>query len=144
MCRKRNAAPATPAGRWSSSPKSSSNGYARHWKPNPLESSAHALRKHILPALGHLAVDEIAVEHVRDWFASIVDRPGTANRLMPALQKHPALQDEADGAVPDGRRDGPAQRRADPRRVPHCPREVAVIRLLMLTGCRYGEVINLQ
>ena len=26
----------------------------------------------------------------------------------------------------------------------HCPREVAVIRLLMLTGCRYGEVINLQ
>ena len=59
--------------------------YARHWKPATLESSAHALRKHILPALGHLAVDEVAVEHVRDWFASMADRSGTANRSMPVL-----------------------------------------------------------
>ena len=37
-------------------------------------------------------------------------------QLQP-VQEHPAVQDEADGAVSDGGGNGPAQRRADPRRV---------------------------
>ena len=59
--------------------------YARHWKPSTLESSAYMVRNHILPAFGHLTVDAITVEHVRDWFASLADKPGSANRAMPTL-----------------------------------------------------------
>ena len=29
-----------------------------------------------------MTVDAIAVKHVRDWFASMADRPGAANRAM--------------------------------------------------------------
>ena len=43
------------------------------------------VRKYILPAFGHMTVDAIAIEHVSDWFASMVDRPGVANRAMPIL-----------------------------------------------------------
>ena len=59
--------------------------YARHWKPSTLESSAYMVRNHILPAFGHLTVDAIAVEHIRDWFASMAGKPGSANRAMPTL-----------------------------------------------------------
>ncbi len=59
--------------------------YARHWKPSTLESSAYMVRNHILPAFGHMTVDAIAVEHVRDWFASMAGKPGSANRAMPIL-----------------------------------------------------------
>ena len=54
--------------------------YARHWKPSTLESNRYFIRNHILPPFGHLTVDAIAVEHVRDWFASMADRPGRSPR----------------------------------------------------------------
>ena len=44
---------------------------ARRWKPRTLESNTYMVRKYILPAFGHMTVDAIAVEHVRDWFASM-------------------------------------------------------------------------
>ena len=59
--------------------------YARHWKPSTLENNAYLLRKHILPGFGRMTVDAITVEHVKDWFASMADRPGAANRAMPVL-----------------------------------------------------------
>lgn len=137
--------------------------HARHWKPATLASNAHALRKHILPALGHLAVDKIAVEHVRDWFASMADRPGTANRSMPVLSVMMRMA-ELWGYRPHNSnpckntrryKTPPKERFLAPEEMArlnvvltrdefHCPREVAVIRLLLLTGCRYGEVLNLQ
>ena len=58
---------------------------ARHWKPRTLDSNAYMVRKYILPAFGHMTVDAIAVEHVKDWFASMADRRGSANRAMPVL-----------------------------------------------------------
>ena len=59
--------------------------HARHWKPRTLESNAYMVRKYILPAFGHMTLDDIAVEHVRDWFASMAKRAGVANRSMPVL-----------------------------------------------------------
>ena len=56
---------------------------ARHWKPRPLESNAYMFRKYILPAFGHITADAITVEHVKDWFASMAERPGSANHAMP-------------------------------------------------------------
>ena len=58
---------------------------ARHWKPRTLETNTYMVRKDILPAFGHLTVDAIAAEHVKDWFASMAERPGVANRAMPVL-----------------------------------------------------------
>ena len=57
--------------------------YARHWKPRTLETSAYVIRNHILPAFGNLTVDAITVEHVKDWFASMADRPGSAKTSIP-------------------------------------------------------------
>ena len=59
--------------------------HARHWKPRTLGSNTYMVRKYILPAFGHLTVDAITVEHVKDWFASMADRPGSANRAMSVL-----------------------------------------------------------
>ena len=50
-----------------------------------MESNAYMVRKYILPAFGHMTVDSIAVEHVKDWFASMAEKPGSANRAMPVL-----------------------------------------------------------
>ena len=137
--------------------------YSRHQKRAALESSAHALRKHILPALGHLSVDEVGVEHVRDWFASLADRPATANRSMPALSvmmcmaEHWGYRPHNSNPCRNTRRykTPPKERFLAPGEMArlnavltrdefHCPREVAVIRLLLLTGCRRSEVHNLR
>lgn len=39
---------------------------ARHWKPVTQKTNARIVRKNILPAFGHLTVDVIAVEHVKE------------------------------------------------------------------------------
>ena len=58
---------------------------ARHWKPRTLETNTYMVRKYIQPAFGDLTVGAIAVEHVKDWFASMAVRPGAANRALPVL-----------------------------------------------------------
>ena len=60
---------------------------ARHWKPRTLETNVRIVRKDILPAFGHLTVDAVTVEQVRDWFASMSERPGIASRAMPVLSR---------------------------------------------------------
>ena len=61
---------------------------SRLWKPATVRTNTHIVRNHILPAFGHMTVDAIAVEHVRDSFASLADRPGIANRAMPLPGVH--------------------------------------------------------
>ena len=58
---------------------------ARRWKPRTQATNARVVRKDILAAFGHMTVDAITVEHVRDWFASMAERPSIANRAMPVL-----------------------------------------------------------
>ena len=58
---------------------------ARRWKPRTQETNARMVRKDILPAFGDLTVDAITVEQVRDWFASMSEWPGAANRAMRVL-----------------------------------------------------------
>ena len=41
--------------------------------------------KYVLPTFASLTVDAITIEHVKDWFASMAERPGSANRAMPIL-----------------------------------------------------------
>ena len=53
--------------------------------PRTLETNTYMVRKCIQPAFGDLTVDAIAVEHVKDWFASMAVWPGAANRALPVL-----------------------------------------------------------
>ena len=137
--------------------------YARHWKPSTLESSAYMVRNHILPAFGHLTVDTITVEHVKDWFASMADKPGSANRAMPTLSVMMRMA-ELWGYRPHNSNPCKNTRRyktqarerfltADEmarlnavltRDEFWCPHIVAIVRLLMLTGCRFGEIAALE
>ena len=136
---------------------------ARHWKPRTLESNAYMVRNYILPAFGHLTVDAIAVEHVKDWFASMADRPGSANRSMPVLSvmmrmaelwgyrphnSNPCKNAKRYRMKPKARfltAEEMAQLNAVLTRDEfYCPHIVAIVRLLMLTGCRVGEVAALE
>ncbi len=137
--------------------------YARHWKPSTLENNAYLVRKYILPAFGRMTVDAITVEHVKDWFASMADRPGAANRSIPVLSVMMRMA-ELWGYRPHN--SNPCKNAKRYRMQPkqrfltagemarlnavltrdefYCPQAVAIIRLLMLTGCRAGEVVSLQ
>ena len=110
-----------------------------------------------------MTVDAIAVEHVPDWFASMADRPGSANRAMPVLSIMMRMA-ELWGYRPHN--SNPCKNTKRYRMEPkerfltaeemarlnavltrdefYCPQAVAVIRLLMLTGCRRGEVVSLE
>ena len=135
----------------------------RHWTARTLESNTYMVRKYILPAFGHLTVDAITVEHVKDWFASMADRPGSANRAMPVLSLMMRMA-ELWGYRPHN--SNPCKNAKRYRMQPkarflnaeemarlnavltrdefYCPQAVAIIRLLMLTGCRAGEVVSLE
>ena len=136
---------------------------APQWKARTLESNTYMVHKYILPAFGHLAVDAITVEHVKDWFASMADRPGSANRAKPVLSVMMRMA-ERWGYRPHN--SNPCKNAKRYRMQPkaqfltaeemarlntvltrdefYCPQAVAIIRLLMLTGCRAGEVVSLE
>ena len=137
--------------------------YARHWKPTTLADSTYIVRKRILPAFGHLTVDAITVEHVRDWFASMADRPGNANRAMPTLSVMMRMAELWGYRVHNSNPCKNTRRyRTEPKECFltaeemarlnavltrdefYCPQAVAIVRLLMLTGCRFGEVVSLE
>ena len=135
----------------------------RRWKPRTQETNAHIVRKYILPAFGALAVDAITVGHVRDWFASLSHRPGIANRAMPVLSMMMRMA-ELWGYRPHNSnpckntrryRMKPMQRFLTAEEMARlnavltrdefwCPHIVAIIRLLMLTGCRLREILSLN
>ena len=137
--------------------------HARHWKPSTLDANRRFVRDVILPAFGHMTVDAIAVEHVRDWFASMAHRPGTANRAMPVLSVMMRMAELWGYRLHNTNpcrntrryRMAPKERYLSPEEMArlnavltrdefYCPHVVAVIRLLLLTGCRVGEIVSLE
>ena len=137
--------------------------YARQWKPATLQSNQYFIRNHILPAFGHMTVDAITPEHVKDWFASMADRPGTANRIVPVLStmmrmaklwgyrahnSNPCKNTRRFRMKPRERflsREETARLNAVLTRDEfYRPQIVAIVRLLMLTGCRVGEAVSLE
>jgi len=138
----------------------------RHrWKPSSLATFDIYLRARLMPAFGRLRLDAIDHARVSAWFdAASVDRPGAANRAFEILRAMlasarqwgeigPQVPDACANIVPNPRRPVARFLRAgelerlgaalDRRRESH-PWPVAAIRLLMLTGARLSEVLNLQ
>ena len=160
---KRDGSPRTPCHPMSEFADEFLERYARHWKPSTLTGSTYLIRSYILPAFGHMAVDAITEEHVKDWFASMSERPGMANRSMPILSTMMRMA-ELWGYRPHNSnpcrntKRYPAQGRERfltteemarlnavlTRDEFWCPHIVAIVRLLMMTGCRLGEVLSLE
>ena len=133
------------------------------WKPRTRETNTRIVRKNILPTFGHLTVDAITVEQVKDWFASMSERPGVANRSMPVLSVMMRMAERwgyrAHNTNPCKNtrryRTKLMERFLSTEEIARlnavltrdefwCPNVVAILRLLMLTGCRVGEIRSLE
>ena len=136
---------------------------AHRWKPRTRELNTRIVRKDILPVFGDTAVDAITAEQVKEWFASMSGRPGLANRSMPVLSVMMRMAElwgyRAHNTNPCKRterfRMKPMERFLTAEEMARlnavlardefwCPNVVAIVRLLMLTGCRTGEILSLE
>ncbi len=137
--------------------------YERVWKPGTLAVNRAYLRSRIMPHFAGRPIADIDRQEVRNWFARLRATPVAADRSMPVLS---VIMREAErmGLRPEGsnpcrgirryRRKGRERflsddeiRRLSARLSAHearWPEQVAVIRLLLLTGCRKGEVLTLR
>ena len=136
----------------------------RHlWKTGTLNVNRRYLRSRILPHFSGRQIADIGARDVRDWFLSLRATPVAADRSMPVLS---VIMREAEtmGLRPEGsnpcrgirryRRKGRERFLSDDeiRRLStvlsaHAdgqPLQVAAIRLLLLTGCRKGEILTLR
>ena len=137
--------------------------YERLWKPRTLTVNRGYLRKQILPHFRERPIGDIDPREVRHWFASLHATPVAADRSMPVLSVI-MREAEAMGFRPEDsnpcrgirryRRKGRGRFLSDEelRRLSRLlsawsgrhPRQVAVIRLLLLTGCRKSEILTLR
>ncbi|MCY4547988.1 MAG: tyrosine-type recombinase/integrase [Defluviicoccus sp.] len=137
--------------------------YERLWKPRTLFVNRGYLKKQILPHFAGRQVAHIDQKEVRKWFATLHATPVAADRSMPVLSVI-MKEAEAMGLRPEGsnpcrgirryRRKGRERFLSDEelrrlsRRLSASsgrhPRQVAAIRLLLLTGCRRSEILTLR
>ena len=138
--------------------------HARLWKAGTLKVNRAYLRKpDILPHFAGRPIAAIDRQEVRHWFARQRATPVAADRSMPVLSII-MREAEAMGLRPEGsnpcrgirryRRKGRERFLSDEeiRRLSawltaheaRWPQQVAAIRLLLLTGCRKGEILTLQ
>ncbi|MDE0459670.1 MAG: integrase arm-type DNA-binding domain-containing protein [Chromatiales bacterium] len=157
-------APASPdAMRFESVAETVFRRYAQVWKPRTLYVNRHYLRRHILPRFAGTQVSDITRADVQRWFTSLRATPVSADRSMPVLS---VIMTEAErmGYRPEGSnpcRDIRRHRRKGRERFlsdaeigrlaarlsaheDEWPLQVAAVRLLLLTGCRMGEVLTLR
>ena len=137
--------------------------YARNWKPSTLEVNRRFLRNTVLPWFGGRPIGGIGESDVRQWLASLHNTPVAADRSAPILSVI-MRQAEVYGYRREGtnpckgirryRRQGRerflsekeigqlgmALARHDVRQ----PMAVAILRLLLLTGCRKAEILSLK
>jgi len=137
--------------------------YRRRWKPRTMRVNRSYLRNQILPWFAGRPIGAISHSEVRRWFASLNATPAAANRSLPILSVI-LREAEIDGHRPHGsnpcsgirryRRSGrdrfltPEELRelgaALAKREGEAPLPTALILLLLITGCRQGEVRALR
>ncbi|MDE0418452.1 MAG: tyrosine-type recombinase/integrase [bacterium] len=137
--------------------------YGRNWKPRTLAVNRGYLANQILPWFRGRPIVDITASDVREWFASLHGTPVAADRSAPVLSVI-MVQAEAYGYREEGsnpckgirryRRKGrerflSAEEIRRLGRMLRCheaiaPIQVAIIRLLLLTGCRSSEIVTLR
>ena len=135
-----------------------------HWKSSGRKTVRIYLKARILPAFGRMRIDEIGPVEVAAWFdAASRDRPGAANRALEILRAMMFKAEEWGWRERDtnpclGIRRNPRRKvarfldadelerlgRALDAREAEWPEAIAAVRLLALTGCRRGEVLDLR
>ena len=135
------------------------------YKPSTRRSARILFGKRILPTFGSKPLDRIAPAHVRRWFdAYSRTSPGGANRTLDILRQimnfaiacghietNPARDVKKNRRTPltrflsrdeigrlHGALDEHAERGGESRK------QADIIRLLLLTGCRRGEIVRLR
>ena len=137
--------------------------YKRHWKPSTLKVNRYYYSSQILPWFKGCAIGEIRRRDVQRWFASLHATPVAADRSTPVLSVI-FRQAEVYGYRPEGSNPCIGIKRyrrrhrerflnedeirrlsrvLDDKHERH-PLLVAVIRLLLLTGCRKSEILTLK
>ncbi|MCY3980497.1 MAG: site-specific integrase [Alphaproteobacteria bacterium] len=136
--------------------------YGRRWKPGTMKVNRLYLRNQILPWFGGMNIADIAREDVQRWFASLRATPVSADRSAPILSVI-MRQAELYGWRPEGsnpctgirryRRKGRERflseqelrrlRMVLDRHEAQHARDVAFVRLILLTGCRKSEILAL-
>ncbi|MDE0242091.1 MAG: tyrosine-type recombinase/integrase [bacterium] len=137
--------------------------YGRTWKRGTLKANQGYYRRQILPWFQGRQITDITAADVWDWFASLHATPFAADRSVPVLSVIMARAEDY-GYRPQGsnpckgirryRRQG-RERFCSVDEVCrlghalHCyesrfPAHVAIIRLLLLTGCRSQEIMSLR
>ena len=137
--------------------------YQRHWKPRTLRVNLGYFRNQILPWFKGRAIGEITRHDVQRWFASLHATPVAADRSAPVLSVI-LRQAEVYGYRPEGsnpcagvkryrRRDRERFLNHDEirrlsrvldKRLANQPLLAAIVRLLLLTGCRQSETLTLR
>ncbi len=137
--------------------------YQRLWKPRTFNVNGYYLKNQIMPYFAGRPIADIDRPEVRSWSASLHATPVAADRSMPVLSVI-MKEAEAMGLRPEGsnpcrgirryRRKGRERFLSDEemRRLSESlseysgryPLHVAAIRMLLLTGCRKGEVLTLR
>ena len=137
--------------------------YARVWKPQTLYVNRSYYRCTLLPWFAGHSIADIDRQEVERWFASLRATPVSADRSMPVLsvilKEAERMGYRREGSNPCRgirryRRTGRERYLSDEeiRRLAQTlsahegdrPRQVAAVRLLLLTGCRRGEVLTLR
>ena len=136
--------------------------YGRNWKPRTMTVNRKYLRSTILPRFRGRNIADITKQDVQRWFASLRATPAAADRSAPILSVI-MRQAELYGYRPEGsnpctgirryRRKGRERFLSEQELVrlalvldgheERQPRDVAFIRLLLLTGCRKSEILTL-
>ena len=137
--------------------------YVRNWKPSTLKVNRNYYSNHILPWFEGRPIADISAHDVRRWFASLHNTPVSADRSAPILsvilRQAEVYGYRAEGTNPCAgikryRRQG-RQRFMSTAEIGRLgevlarhevdqPKATAIIRLLLLTGCRKGEIVALK
>lgn len=137
--------------------------YGRMWKPATLQVNQVYLRNQIMPWFRGRPIADITRAEVRQWFGTLHATPAAANRSLPILSIV-MRQAEVYGYRPEKSnpcrrirryRERRRERFLNPGEIRRlgrvladtsttAPLQVAIIRLLMLTGCRQSEVRTLK
>jgi len=139
---------------------------APHKKPRSVEEDQRLLRLHVLPALGRKKVAGITRADITGLHHAMRDTPGAANRTLALLSKMMNLAEKwglrPDGSNPCRHVDHYPERKMErflsvdelgrlgavlaeaERTATELPSVIAAVRLLMFTGARLGEILNLE
>ena len=138
---------------------------AERWKPSTLVHFDTVLRAHLLPAFGPKRLDAITAADVAAWFYELSRRsPGSANRVLATFKamlntarSWAVLRRQAPDPTAFIRRNRPAAvgraltleqltrlGHTLDRSAGRFPDETVMIRLILLSGCRPGEIYRLR